>query len=66
MDTLIADYLSRGLSLIPVRTRSKIPAVAWEKYQTRRASEEELTAFFRDTGAQNVGIVTGWVRALWC
>ncbi len=58
------DYLRRGWSVIPIRAREKVPSVAWETYQSRRATEAEVNAWFYRHPQANVGIVTGEISNL--
>lgn len=58
------DYQVRGFSLIPIQAREKKPLIAWEEYQTRRATEEEIRAWWSKWRDANVGIVTGAVSGL--
>ena len=53
------DYLSRGWSVIPLRPRDKRPAIRWQEYQERLASQEDVKAWFRHWPDANVGVVTG-------
>ena len=57
-------YLLRGWSVIPLRARSKRPAVRWQQYQHRLASEQEVRDWFDIWPSANVGIVTGAVSGL--
>jgi hypothetical protein len=57
-------YLFRGGSVIPLRSRDKRPAIAWLEYQERRASEDEVRAWFHRWPDANVGIVTGRISGL--
>lgn len=56
------DLWRRDLSVIPVprpdrRYDGKRPVIAWREFQDRRATEDELRAWFRTP--QNIAIVTG-------
>jgi hypothetical protein len=51
-------YLSKGLSVIPLRYGEKSPIVKWEEFQKRRMSEDEARRWF---GKCNIGIVCGSV-----
>lgn len=55
-------YYDLGFSVIPVG-RDKIPLVAWQKYQSERASREQLGHWFSDVDV-NVGIVTGAISGV--
>ncbi len=59
----IGDLMPRGWSIIPLRYRSKIPAVKWEPYQKRLATLEELESWFTE-GPFNVGVVTGRISGI--
>lgn len=58
------EYRRLGWSVIPIRTREKVPLVAWETYQSRRASEAEIDAWFQRHPDANIGIVTGEISNL--
>ncbi len=54
-------YASLGWSIIPLRPRTKKPAVAsWKPYQTARASDAELVEWFSQ-GKYDLGVVLGAV-----
>ena len=51
-----------GFSLIPVRAGEKIPATQWARFQTRRATLEEISEWQR--AGHNAGIVTGEISGI--
>ena len=55
-------YRERGWSVIPIKARNKKPAVDWKPFQTRRATAEEIKAWFR--GDANIGVVTATISEL--
>ena len=57
-------YLALGLSVIPVRSRDKRPSIPWKAFQTRRATLEEVSAWFASNPELNVGIVTGAISGI--
>ena len=58
-------YLDRGLSIIPLIPRSKIPALeSWIEYQTRQPTEEEVYSWFGSGKNVNIGIVAGAVSGV--
>ena len=59
-----AAYLARGWSVIPMEPRGKRPLVQWAEYQQRRATAEELSAWYRRWSSANVGIVTGAISGI--
>lgn len=68
-DTLTAalDYARRGYSVIPVNTASnggKAPLVSWQEFQHRRATEQEIKAWWEAFPDANVGLVTGAISGL--
>ena len=63
LNTALA-YEKERLSVIPIQTRGKSPLLAWEPYQNRVATEEEINAWWTRWPDANVGIVTGAVSGL--
>jgi hypothetical protein len=61
--TWATRYVGDGLSAIPLRPGDKRPAISWEPYQHRRATQHELKRWFAD-GENNIGIVTGEISGL--
>ena len=64
MRDYVTAYLSRGFSLVPVRTGSKEPAVPWSEFTERRASSDELSVSFAQTRAENIEMITGSVSGI--
>ena len=58
------EYVRRGWSVIPVKPGAKKPLVAWAEYSERRATEQEVEAWWRQYPDANVGIVTGRISNL--
>lgn len=54
-------YAARGWSVIPFEPKGKRPSIAWLEFQKRRATQDEIDAWFRHRRDANVGIVTGAV-----
>jgi len=59
---LALEYLARGWSVIPCG-KNKRPLISWKKYQTERATEQEIREWFTNPDAQ-IGIVTGAISNL--
>lgn len=57
------EYRDRGWSVIPLKPKDKKPLIPWKPYQTRHATDEELTEWFTD-GENNLAIVTGAISNL--
>lgn len=53
-------YYDMGLSVMPVR--GKMPLLAWKKWQSVRATPEQVEAW--DAGPHNVGIITGHISGI--
>lgn len=55
----VSRYVESGLSVIPIKCDgTKAPSIPWKKYQAKRATQKELTAWFskgNDTGLAIVG-----------
>jgi hypothetical protein len=58
------NYVALGWSVIPLRPREKRPAISWEAYQHRIATEEEIRDWWTRWPDANIGIVTGGVSGL--
>lgn len=52
-----------GFSVIPLRSRDKIPAIKWQEFQKRYATDEELSRWFT-TNDYNIGVVTGKISGI--
>lgn len=52
-----------GFSVIPLLTKDKKPAIKWQEYQERHATDEELTQWFA-TNNYNIGVVTGKISGI--
>lgn len=57
------SFYDRGFSLFPIAPRTKHPAVEWERYQTQRATPEQV-AFWATNAALNTGVATGAVSGV--
>ena len=65
MTNLLIDWpeLYRlGFSLIPVRIGEKIPAIQWRRFQSQRATMDEISEWQWE--GQNAGIVTGAISGI--
>jgi hypothetical protein len=58
------EYASMGYSVIPVVEGDKKPKIKWQEFQTRKATVEEITAWWTKWPKANVGIVTGAISEL--
>lgn len=58
------DYLRHGWSVIPLRPRDKRPLLAWQRFQTTRATEKDLAYWWARQPEANVGVVTGAVSGV--
>lgn len=58
------ELLDRGLSVIPVKPKDKTPLIAWKEYQSRFATEEEVTQWVEKYPNMNIGVVTGEISGV--
>lgn len=58
------DYAERGFSVIPVREDNKKSFVSWEEYQKRRATPEEIRAWWAKYPKAMIGIVCGEISGI--
>jgi putative DNA primase/helicase len=58
------DYEERGLSIIPINVRDKKPLIKWKDYQQKRATRDDIRAWWRQWPNANIGIVTGAISGL--
>ena len=56
-------YLDKGFSVIPIRPDKK-PFIQWQDFQKRRATDEEIRAWWTKWPMANVGIVTGEISGI--
>ena len=54
----------RGLSVIPLKPRSKDPAVPWSAFQTTSATVDQLQSWFTEHPDRNIGIALGSVSGV--
>ncbi|OGG48695.1 hypothetical protein A3C18_02415 [Candidatus Kaiserbacteria bacterium RIFCSPHIGHO2_02_FULL_54_11b] len=57
-------YAEMGYSIIPIRAKSKKPLVDWKRYQTERATPEEIEKWFKEWPNMNIGIITGAISGI--
>lgn len=55
-------YHALGFSVIPVE--GKIPLIEWKRYQTERATLEQINAWWAEHPEANVGVATGAVSGI--
>jgi putative DNA primase/helicase len=62
---LARNYLAKGFSIIPLKPKSKKPAIeSWKEFQGRRPTEEEIRQWFDNRSKNNIGIVTGRISGI--
>ncbi len=57
-------YWEKGWQPLPLRPRTKLPAVKWKVYQDRRITLDELKTWFLVNENRNIGIITGAISAV--
>jgi hypothetical protein len=57
------EYAAMGFSVIPVR-KNKRPYVVWQKYQSERATEEQIRKWWKQWPGAGVAIVTGAISGI--
>ena len=58
-------YLSQNFSVIPVKSRNKIPGIpSWKPYQQVKPTEQEINKWFGNGNDYNIGIVSGNISGL--
>ena len=58
------EYLTKGLSVIPLQPKGKKALIGWTEFQNRKATEKEVDAWFSQWPEANIGIVTGKVSRI--
>ncbi len=58
------SYAKRGWSVIPAEPRGKRPVVAWQEFQRRIATADEIADWFGRWPDANVAVVTGALSGL--
>jgi len=53
-------YLSKNLSIIPLKSKAKEPLIEWKEFQNRKPTEEEIEKWFKNTN-NNIAIICGTV-----
>ena len=57
-------YRALGCSVIPLRPGDKKPALEWAPFRSRRATPDEIRAWYRDEPAAGVAIICGAISGL--
>lgn len=57
-------YLNRGWSLVPVIPHTKRPIIAWQSFQHRLPSKDEVEGWFDRWPTANLAVVTGAISGL--
>ncbi|NIM96661.1 MAG: hypothetical protein GTO24_00840 [candidate division Zixibacteria bacterium] len=57
------EYEKKGFSVIPVKPNKK-PYIKWEEFQKRRATPEEIRAWWKRRPNAMIGVVTGKVSGV--
>lgn len=58
-------YVSKGISVIPLKHKDKKPALSsWKEYQERLPKDEELIKWFGNGANLNIGAVTGRISGI--
>jgi hypothetical protein len=57
------NYASSGFSVIPVQQNKK-PCIAWQEYQTRRSTADEIREWWGEWPSAMIGIVTGEISGV--
>jgi len=58
-------YTGKGISVIPIKSKDKTPAIpSWKEYQNRLPTDEELIKWFGNSSKNNIGIVTGRISGI--
>jgi len=58
------EYLEYGLSVIPIKSKSKAPGIKWEAYQKQLPTAGELHKWFVEDGFNNLAIITGEISGI--
>jgi hypothetical protein len=64
MNETIQGYMSRGWSIIPIRSGDKRPLVRWEEFQHGHPAEAQVRGWFLRWPDAGIGVVTGAVSGL--
>jgi hypothetical protein len=56
---IVDYYLKQGFNIIPVPSCTKEPVIKWKAYQERKATHEEVSAWFPDNYKGNIAVVLG-------
>jgi len=57
-------YLGQGLSVIPLKPKSKEPLIDWKNFQSRKTIPEEARNWWTQWPNANIGIVTGSISGI--
>ena len=57
-------YLSKDLSVIPIKPNDKKPCIKWEEFQKRKSTPEEIKSWWTRWPNAMIGIVTGSISGI--
>jgi hypothetical protein len=57
-------YVSKDFSVIPLKPKSKVPAIEWKEFQSRIPTDKELIKWFGNGSKNNIGIVAGDISGI--
>jgi len=58
---VIDAYVKMGISIIPLKTKSKIPLIDWKQYQHVRPNRPQVFDWFKEYPGANIGAIMGAV-----
>ena len=64
INTALFCLKNLGWSIIPIKTKTKLPLVSWKEFQTRRPTEEEIKTWWLQYPDAGIAVVTGKISNL--
>lgn len=58
------QYAKAGFSIIPLKPRKKTPLIKWARFQKRKATEKEISNWWRKWPDANIGLLTGKINGI--
>ena len=58
------NYIQSGFSIIPLKSRTKLPLIKWKRFQKKKPTEQEVAQWWSRWPDANIALLTGTINNL--